>query len=85
MKYDLGMEAPTVDDVVQLARKLSPIEKLQVIERLAPDLEAPLTSSGHATSQSLDDLYQRGYERVPEDAAEAEALLKYLPLSEDTW
>jgi hypothetical protein len=35
----------TVDEIVELARSLSPLEKLKLIERLAPDLEAALSSA----------------------------------------
>ncbi|MDB5292385.1 MAG: hypothetical protein JWL69_3626 [Phycisphaerales bacterium] len=34
----------TVDEVIALARRLSPLEKLKLIERLAPDLETALSS-----------------------------------------
>jgi len=34
----------TVDEVMKLARGLSPLEKLRLIERLAPDLEAAMAT-----------------------------------------
>ena len=35
--------------------------------------------------RQLDDQYQRGYEQVPEDAVDAEALLPHLPLPREDW
>ena len=32
----------SVDEIIALARQLSPFEKLKLIERLAPDLEAAI-------------------------------------------
>lgn len=33
---------PPVQEILELARHLSPLDKLKLIERLAPDLEAAL-------------------------------------------
>jgi len=41
------------EQVVNIARRLSPIEKLWLIERLAPDLEEVLQSSTPARRRSL--------------------------------
>jgi len=39
-------EAPeALDRVLELARKLTPLDKLRLIERLAPELEAPLRAA----------------------------------------
>ena len=65
-----------------MARRLSPLEKLKVIEGLTPDLEAALAPPNSA---ALDNQYQRGYEQVPETTAEVEALLPHLPLSQEKW
>ena len=35
----------TIEEVIHLARQLSPLEKLKLIEQLAPDLEAALRSA----------------------------------------
>ncbi|HEX4796977.1 MAG TPA: hypothetical protein VH370_24515 [Humisphaera sp.] len=75
----------TVDQVVEIARQLSPLEKLKVIERLAPDLEVPLSSQVGQRDADLDEQYQRGYEQIPEDPTDAEALMPHLPLSEERW
>jgi hypothetical protein len=41
-----GMSTPpaSVDEIVRLARGLTPLEKLKLIEQIAPDLEAALTT-----------------------------------------
>lgn len=76
----------TVDHVIALARKLSPLEKLKIIEELAPDLEESLAGHGGSTSISeLDAQYQRGYEQFPESTKDVEGLLPHLPLSEERW
>jgi hypothetical protein len=79
----------TVDQVVQLASGLSPLEKLQVIERLAPDLAEALTTVSSARdsskTQAADDAYEAGYQRIPEDIGDIEALLPHLPLSTEPW
>ncbi|HXE53752.1 MAG TPA: hypothetical protein VN541_12080 [Tepidisphaeraceae bacterium] len=73
---------PTIDDVLRLADGLSAIDKLRVIERLAPQVESALLEKPDSTDQTqaaLDEQYQRGYEQTPEDAADVEALLPHLP------
>ena len=78
----------TIDDVIRLARGLSALDKVRLIERLAPDLEAALMSEADAPdnkSHELDDQYQRGYEQIPEDITELEALLPHLPLPTERW
>ncbi|HEY8749507.1 MAG TPA: hypothetical protein VIM11_16105 [Tepidisphaeraceae bacterium] len=79
--------AATVDEIIRLAQGLSPLEKLKVIERLAPDLETALTPENDAdpTTRTLDDQYQRGYEQIPEDVSGIEALLPHLPLQSEPW
>lgn len=34
---------------------------------------------------NLDEQYQRGYERIPEDIADLEALLPHLPVPREDW
>lgn len=73
----------TVEDVLRLAGGLSAIDKLRVIERLAPQVEAAILAEppqGPGEIDTLDGQYQRGYEQIPEDNAELEALLPHLPL-----
>ena len=41
--------------------------------------------SSDQSSSRLDDQYEAGYKRIPEDASEAEALLPHLPLPEERW
>jgi hypothetical protein len=74
----------TVDDVVEMARPLSPLEKLRVIERLAPDLEASLSPQA-PDADALDEQYQRGYEQIAESTADVEALLPHLPIPQERW
>lgn len=74
--------APTIDDVLRLAAGLSAIDKLRVIERLAPQVESALgdeLESNAAAIGKLDEKYQRGYEQTPEDITDLEALLPHLP------
>ena len=77
----------TVDEVIRLADGLSALEKLKVIERLAPELEAALAQAVGSSSgeNTLDEQYQRGYENTPEDVADLEALLPHLPLPTERW
>jgi hypothetical protein len=43
---NLSMEQTrvTVEDVLELARQLSPLEKVRLLEEVIPDLESPLAS-----------------------------------------
>ena len=36
-------------------------------------------------ARRLDDEYERGYKRLPEDASDAEAMLPHLPLAPEDW
>ena len=74
----------TVDEILDLAGRLTPLEKLKVIERLAPQLESSL-SSRSSTASDLDDQYQRGYEQVQESTEELDALMPHLPLPREKW
>ncbi|HEX4796702.1 MAG TPA: hypothetical protein VH370_23120 [Humisphaera sp.] len=47
-----------------------------------PPLSAQTLTNG---AVSFDDHYQRGYEAMPEDPADAEALLPHLPLAQERW
>ena len=42
----------TLDHILKLAKQLSPLEKVRLIERVAPDLEAPLEAASATTLQS---------------------------------
>jgi electron transfer flavoprotein alpha subunit len=76
----------TVDDVMQLARGLSPLEKLKLIERLAPELEGALASAQAAAPDlSLDDQYAQGYTQTPEVIADVEGLLPHLGSVSEQW
>jgi hypothetical protein len=70
------MAHATVEQIVDLARQLSRAERLEVIQRLAPD---------SANDQHLDDEYQRGYEQTPESAEDIQALIPHLPLPTENW
>jgi hypothetical protein len=57
-----------------------------VIERLAPQVESALLAKPPSIAgavEELDEQYQRGYEQIPEDAADVEALLPHL--SAEQW
>jgi len=43
----------TVDDLVRLARRLTPLEKLKLIEQIVPELEGPLRNEPSATFEDL--------------------------------
>ncbi len=79
--------AMPIDRIMELARRLSPLDKLKLIQGLAPDLEAALradsTAQGELSAQ--DNQYQQGYERIPEDIADVEAMLPHLPIPPERW
>jgi hypothetical protein len=75
----------SLDQIMQMARRLTPLEKLKLIEKLAPDLEPALASSGNDLPPDLDDQYQRGYEQIPEDISDLDALMPHLPVSTERW
>lgn len=80
--------SPTVDEIIRLARQLCPLDKLKVIQLLAPDLEPALADQSGPSlgnSANLDDQYQRGYERSPEDVADVKALLPHLSIPPEKW
>ena len=87
--YDVFMPAGvTLDDIFRLARQLSALDKLKLIERLMPELDAALSSTADASpsdSRALDEQYQRAYEQAREDVSELEALLPHLPLPTEQW
>jgi hypothetical protein len=66
-----------VEEILHLAEHLSAEDRRELIERLSSETTAARTAGGSA----LDDQYQRGYERIPEDTVEVEAFLPHLPLS----
>jgi hypothetical protein len=72
------MSVPTaVDEVIRMARRLTPTEKAKLVEQLAAEMALARAAQ--------DDQYQRGYEQIPEDPGDAEALLNHLPLSQERW
>ena len=48
-------------------------------------LRESLAANDAAGAQSLDDAYAAGYQRVPEDSSELEALLPYLSVPLERW
>ncbi|HSU68622.1 MAG TPA: hypothetical protein VLJ39_17205 [Tepidisphaeraceae bacterium] len=74
----------TLEEVMQMARRLSALDKLKMIERLAPELET-VFRAGASGSESLDDQYQRGYERRPETPGDLAAIGEFVPLDEEKW
>lgn len=47
------LKEPTLEEVLDQARKLSPLAKLRLIERVAPDLEGELETSRPRASRSV--------------------------------
>lgn len=74
----------TVDEVIALARRLSPMDQSRLIEQLRPDL-SPAHEPIAAEERAMEELYIRGYERMPEDIADVVALLPHLPLATESW
>lgn len=58
----------TLDQVLQLAAQLSPVDKVRLIERIAPQIERELTPS--TPRESLRGIWQ-GLNITEEDIAEA--------------
>jgi hypothetical protein len=56
----MALQEPTFDDVLQLAKQLTPSQKLRLIAAIAPDLEEPLrqAENGQQPLQSLDGLWK---------------------------
>jgi hypothetical protein len=76
----------TVDQIMHLARGLSPLEKLKLIEQLAPDLEPALMGAAQTASlEELDNQYQQAYEKTPEQISDVQAILPHLPLPTERW
>lgn len=55
-KTNISGKGITLEYIIKLARRLTPIEKFQLIEKVIPDLEAPLKKS-HAEIQPLRSAY----------------------------
>ncbi|MEW5768308.1 MAG: hypothetical protein AB1797_11940 [bacterium] len=66
------MKEPLIafDQIVNLARQLSPLDKLRLIECLAPDLEAPLQTQTKLRRRSLRGLL-KGCSISPEEIDQA--------------
>jgi len=47
----MSSEPVTLDQILKLAKQLSPLEKVRLIERIAPDLEAPLEAASASSLQ----------------------------------
>ncbi len=79
----------TVEEVIQWAHALTPLEKLKVIEHLTPDLAEALAPGSsiplNRIVQTEDDAYQAGYKNHPEDIGDIEALLPHLALVMEKW
>jgi hypothetical protein len=63
-------EAAALEKLLQLARQLSALDKIRLIERLAPDIEKELKSCSPAERRSLRGLW-RGVDVTDEDIAQA--------------
>lgn len=70
----MALLEPTFDNVLQLAKQLTPGQKLRLIAAIAPDLEEPLrqAESGRQSLQSLYGLWEDfGVDIRAEDIDEA--------------
>jgi hypothetical protein len=74
----------TVDEVIALARRLSPTDQSRLIAQLRPDL-SPTLEPTSSEERAMEELYARGYEQVPEDVTDVAALLPHLPLAAEGW
>lgn len=79
---------------VEFACRLYAAERLSFesavhLSGLSPErLHAALASRGildEAGQQTLDEQYARGYERLPEDPADSQALMPHLPVQSEPW
>ena len=62
--------AVTLEEALELARQLSPVNKVRLIERIVPDIERELMASQPTPRKSLRGLW-RGLDITEEDIAEA--------------
>lgn len=60
----------TLEEVLASVRKLSPVDKARLIERIVPDIERQLKGTPSAPRRSLRGLW-RGLDITEEDIAEA--------------
>jgi|GEM_PF-6958581 len=72
----------TVDQVITMARRLSAKDRQKLIEKLS---DAPSRPTARGRQASNDKQYQRGYEQIPEDVQDLEALLPHLPIPQERW
>lgn len=63
-------EAATLEKLLELAKQLSALDKIQLIERLAPQIKHELKSCSTAERKSLRGLW-RGVDLSEEDIAQA--------------
>ena len=62
--------AVTLEDVLDLAKQLSAVDKVRLIERIAPELEREVAHAQRTPRKSLRGLW-RGVDITEEDIAEA--------------
>ena len=85
------MVAPKSDDPVVVKLPADVGERVAAAareQRRTPDdfvAEACRRLLTSLEASGLDDRYQRGYEQIPEDTGDAEALLPHLPLPKEDW
>lgn len=63
-------EVVTLEEVLDLAKQLSPLDKVRLIERVAPEIERELATARRIPRKSLRGLW-RGLGISEEDIAEA--------------
>lgn len=63
-------QSVTLEDVLRLAKQLSAMDKVRLIERIAPEIEIDLQASQNGPRESLRGIWQ-GLNITDEDIAEA--------------
>lgn len=70
MEQVVTEQTVTLESVLQLAKQLSAMDKVRLIEQIAPEIERDLHASQHEPRESLRGIWQ-GLNITDEDIAEA--------------
>ena len=63
-------KAPTLEEALDLVKQLAPVDKVRLIERMAPDIERVLEAARSTPRKSLRGLW-RGLDITEEEITEA--------------
>ena len=63
-------KAPTLEEALDLVKQLAPVDKVRLIERMAPDIEQELQAARPTPRKSLRGLW-RGLDITEEEITEA--------------